>query len=641
MTAPDTFPKLLLEKAQKYGRKRIAIREKDYGIWNNVTWEEYLTHVEDFALGLLTLGFNRGDKVSIVGDNEPEWVYGELAVQALGGVAVGVYQDSTPEEVQFVADFSNSRYIIAEDQEQIDKLLEIKDRLPGVEKFIYWDPKGMRYYHDPLLMSFQEIEKLGAAYKKRHPEEFERQVAPGKGEDIALFLTTSGTTGRPKLVMLTHKNMIKMAENLSIKVDPLNERDNFVSFLPMAWAGEQMMSVAGALKIGFTVNFPEEPETIRANIREIAPQVMFSPPRIWESILSDIQVRIADTTAFKRWFFNLAMKIGRPLADMKFSKQTPNLWWKFLHRLADFLVFRALRDRIGLSRIRYAYTGGAALGPDVFRFYHAIGVNLKQIYGQTEISGISVVHRDQDIKFNTVGQAIPETEIKISEEGEILSRSPSVFVGYYRDPEATAEALRNGWLHSGDAGEIDEDGHLIMFDRVKDIMKLSDGSRFSPQYIENKLKFSPYIKEAVAFGKGRDYVTAFINIDMANVGKWAEMHRIPYTTYVDLSQKPEVYDLIRKDVERVNSELPEKAHLRKFVILHKELDADDAELTRTKKVRRGFVAERYSDLVEALYRDQQTCEVEAQVKYRDGREARIRTNLKLEFMKSEAKEVFL
>ena len=640
MTAADTFPKLLLEKAQKYGRKRIAIREKDYGIWNNVTWEDYLRHVEHFALGLLTLGFNRGDKVSIIGDNEPEWVYGEVAAQALGGVAVGVYQDSTPEEVQFVADFSNSRYVIAEDQEQIDKLLEIKDRLPGVEKFIYWDPKGMRYYHDPLLMSFQEIEKLGVAYKKRHPDEFERQAAQGKGEDIALFLTTSGTTGRPKLVMLTHTNMIKMAENLSIKVDPLNERDNFVSFLPMAWAGEQMMSVAGALKIGFTVNFPEEPETVRANIREIAPQVMFSPPRIWESILSDIQVRIADTTAFKRWFFNFAMKIGRPLADMKFSRQTPTLWWKFLHKLADFLVFRALRDRIGLSRVRYAYTGGAALGPDVFRFYHAIGVNLKQIYGQTEISGISVVHRDHDIKFNTVGQPIPETEIKISEEGEILSRSPSVFVGYYRDPEATTEALRDGWLHSGDAGEIDEDGHLIMFDRVKDIMKLSDGSRFSPQYIENKLKFSPYIKEAVAFGKERDYVTAFINIDMANVGKWAEMHRIPYTTYVDLSQKPEVYDLIRKDVERVNSELPEKARIRKFVILHKELDADDAELTRTKKVRRGFVAERYKNLVEALYRDQQTCEVEAQVKYRDGREARIRTNLKLEFVKSEAKEVF-
>jgi len=639
MTVPDTFPKLLLEKAKKYGRKRIAIREKDFGIWNNVTWQDYLNHVENFALGLLTLGFNRGDKVSIIGDNEPEWVYGELAVQALGGIAVGIYQDSTPEEVQFAADFSNSRYVIAEDQEQIDKLLEIKDRLPSAVKFIYWDPKGMRYYRDPLLMSFQEIEKLGAAYKKEHPGEFERQVAEGKGEDIALFLTTSGTTGRPKLVMLTHKNMIKMAENLSIKVDPLNEKDNFVSFLPMAWAGEQMMSVAGALRIGFTVNFPEEPETVRANIREIAPQVMFSPPRIWESILSDIQVKIADTTAFKRWVFNFAMKIGRPLADMKFSKQKPSLWWKFLHRLADFLVFRALRDRIGLSRIRYAYTGGAALGPDVFRFYHAIGVNLKQIYGQTEISGISVVHRDHDIKFNTVGQPIPETEIKISEEGEILSRSPSVFVGYYRDPEATTEALRDGWLHSGDAGEIDEDGHLIMFDRVKDIMRLSDGSRFSPQYIENKLKFSPYIKEAVAFGKGRDYVTAFINIDMANVGKWAEMHRIPYTTYVDLSQKPEVYDLIRKDVERVNSELPEKAHIRKFVILHKELDADDAELTRTKKVRRGFIAERYKDLVEALYRDQQTCEVEAQVKYRDGREARIRTNLKLEFMESEANEV--
>ncbi len=632
MELAETFPKLLLVKAKQYGARRVALREKDFGIWNEVTWAGYLEHVKYFALGLWTLGFERGDKISIIGDNEPEWVYAELGAQSLGGIAVGIYQDSTPEEIQFVADFSESRYVIAEDQEQVDKLLEIKDRLPQVQRVIYWDPKGMRFYHDPWLMSFQDVEKLGAAYDKTHPGEFESRVEEGKGDDLALFLTTSGTTGRPKLVMLTHRNLVKMAENLSMKVDPLRESDNFVSFLPLAWVGEQMTCVAGALAIGFTVNFPEEPETVRDNIREIAPQVMFSPPRIWESILSDIQVKIADTTRFKRAVYNFSMKIGRHLADLKFAKQKPSLGWKILGKLADFLVFRALRDRIGLSRIRYAYTGGAALGPDVFRFYHAIGVNLKQIYGQTEISGISVVHRDGDIKFDTVGKPIPETEIRISEDGEILSKSPSVFVGYYRDPKSTEEALRDGWLHSGDAGEIDADGHLIMFDRVKDIMKLSDGSRFSPQYIENKLKFSPYIKEAVAFGKGRDYVTAFINIEMANVGKWAEMHRIPYTTYVDLSQKPEVYELIRQDVERVNRELPQRARIRKFVILHKELDADDNELTRTKKVRRGFIEERYKILVEALYSDQNRCEVEAQVKYRDGREARIRTNLRLEFM---------
>ncbi|GBD95012.1 long-chain-fatty-acid--CoA ligase FadD15 [bacterium BMS3Abin05] len=638
MPESDTFPKLLLEREKAYGKKKIAIREKDFGIWNRVTWEVYLNHVKNFALGLQTLGFEPEDKVSIIGDNEPEWIYAELAVQALGGIAVGIYQDSTPEEIQFAADFSDSRYIIAEDQEQIDKVLEIKVRLPHIRKVIYWDPKGMRYYQDALIMSFQDVEKRGADYARTHPGEFEERVQRGKGDDVALFLTTSGTTGRPKLVMLTYRNMIKMAENLFVKVDPLNDGMNFVSFLPLAWAGEQMMAVVAALTIGFTVNFPEEPETVRADIREIAPQMMFSPPRIWESILSDIQVRIADTTAFKRAVFNLSLKIGKRLADMKFSKQRPNLRWKLLGTAADFLAFRALRDRIGLSNIRYAYTGGAALGPDVFRFYHAIGINLKQIYGQTEISGISVVHRDGDIKFSTVGKPIPETEIKISSEGEILSKSPSVFVGYYRDPEATAEALRDGWLFSGDAGEIDKDGHLIMFDRVKDIMKLSDGSRFSPQYIENKLKFSPYVKEAVAIGNGRDYVTVFINIEMANVGKWAELHRIPYTTYVDLSQKPEVYELIREDVVRVNRELPEAARIRKFVVLHKELDADDAELTRTKKVRRGFVEERYRILIEALYSDQKFCAIEAQVKYRDGREAKIKTNLKLEFMEEPEKE---
>ncbi len=634
MTA-DTLPKLLVQRATQISPHRIALREKDYGIWNPVSWQEYLTHVEHFALGLKALGLAQEEKVAILGDNEPEWLYAELAIQALGAIVVGVYQDSTPPEVQYVVDYSDSVMIVAEDQEQVDKVLEIKDQLPKVRKVIYWDHKGMRYYDDPLLISFQEVEKLGREYAQEHPQAFTEAVQQGSGADIALFLTTSGTTGKPKLVMLTHRNLIKMAENLFVKTDVLHERMDFVSFLPLAWAGEQMMSLSAALTIGFTVNFPEEPETVRQNIREIAPQVMFSPPRVWESIVSDVQVKIADTTRLKRSVYHWAMKIGRHNADLQFARKEIPIKWRLLGKLADILCLRALRDRLGLSRIRYAYTGGAALGPDVFRFYHALGVNLKQIYGQTEIAGISVVHRDGDIKFHTVGKPIPETEVRIAPNGEILSRSPSVFVGYYRDPEATREALADGWLHSGDAGEIDEDGHLIIFDRLKDIMQLSDGSRFSPQYIENKLKFSPFIKEAVAFGKRREYVTAFINIDMANVGKWAETNHIPYTTYVDLSQKEEVYRLIYKDVKRVNRDLPERAKIRKFVILHKELDADDEELTRTKKVRRGFIEERYKILVEALYSDRTTCEVEARVHYQDGREAHIKTNLKLAVLEEE------
>ncbi len=627
-----TFPKLLREKYLKWGDSKIAIREKDYGIWNEVTWKGYYENVKYFALGLKKLGFERGEHISIIGNNEPEWVYAELAAQSLGGAVIGIYQDSTPPEIKYIAELSDSVFIVTEDQEQTDKVLEIKDELPLLRKVIYWDPKGMRNYKDPILMSFQEVQEIGRQFEKEHPTLFEEEIDKGDEEDIALILTTSGTTSLPKLAMLTHKNMLKMAENLLVKVDPMEPTDEFVSFLPLAWVGEQMMSISGGLLIGFTVNFPEEPTTITENIREIGPHVMFSPPRVWEGIVSMIQVKIEDSTPLKRLVYKTFMPIGYRMADFKFNKQKPSLKWKILYKIGYFMLFRALKDRIGMTRIRKAYTGGAALGPDVFRFYHAIGVNLKQIYGQTEIAGISVVHRDDDIKFETVGKPIPETEIRISEEGEILSRSPSVFKGYYKNPEATKEALKDGWLHSGDAGYIDEDGHLVVIDRMKDVMRLSDGSIFSPQYIENKLKFSPYIKEAVVFGKEKPYVTAFINIDYENVGKWAENHQIAYTTYTDLSQKPEVYELIKKDVERVNKQLPEAARIKRFLILHKELDADDQELTRTKKVRRRFIEQKYIDLVNALYQGEDKVEVQAKVKYRDGREAIIKAFVKVETM---------
>ncbi|MCZ6635716.1 MAG: AMP-binding protein [bacterium] len=616
----DTFPKLLREKALRWGASKVAIREKDYGLWHDVTWEAYWEQVKAFGLGLKVLGLNRGDHVSVIGNNEPEWVYAELAVQALGGVVVGIYQDSTPPEVQYGVAKSDSVFVIAEDQEQVDKLLEIQEEIPQVKQVVYWDPKGMRHYEDELLIGFEAVQALGRDFERSHPKVFDREVDVGVADDVAVILPTSGTTSAPKLAMLSFGNMLQVAENLLVKVDPMVPTDKFVSALPLAWVGEQMMAVSGAMHIGFTVHFPEEATTVQENIREIAPQVMFSPPRVWEDLVSTIQVKMEDSSRLKKWVYQMWMR----KVDGGSGERALFSW------VGDWMLFRTLRDRIGLSQIRNAYTGGAALGPDVFRFFHAMGVNLKQIYGQTEISGISVIHRSGDVKFETVGHPIPETEVRISPEGEILSRSPSVFRGYYQDPEATEKALKNGWLHSGDAGYMDADGHLVVIDRMSDVMQLLDGETFSPQSIENQLKFSPYIKEAVVFGQERPYVAAFINIDFENVGKWAENRQIAYTSYTDLSQKPEVYALIQEGVAQVNEGLPEGARIVRFVNLHKELDADDQELTRTRKVRRGFVEKKYGDLVEALYGEVEEVLVEAQVRYRDGREVLVETGVRVE-----------
>ncbi|MEW6572824.1 MAG: AMP-binding protein [Bacillota bacterium] len=623
----DTLPQLLVRNARRYGEK-VALREKEFGIWQTVSWNGYLEHVRNFCLGLVHLGFQAGDKVAIIGDNRPEWIYAELAVQAAGGVSLGIYQDSLPREVSYVINHSDSRFIVVEDQEQVDKILEIKQELPNVSRVIYYDPKGMKGYHDPLLMEFTAVEALGKDLYRKSPGLFQEMVRRGQGDDLAMIAYTSGTTGFPKGAMMTHKNMLGMAKNL-LSLDPLDAKSEFLSFLPLAWMGEQMMAVSAALWVGFTVNFPEEPETVQQNLREIGPHMMFSPPRIWEDIVSRVQVKMEDSTWLKRKLYRLFMDIGYQVADARFKKEKPSVGLRALNRLGELLIFSAIKDHLGLQRLRYAYTGGAALGPEVFRFFHALGVNLKQIYGQTEIAGISVIHRNGDVKFHTVGKPIPETEVCISEEGEILSRSPSVFVGYYKNPEATTEVLRDGWLHSGDAGYIDEDGHLVVIDRLKDVMRLADGNIFSPQYISNKLKFSPYVKEAVVIGKDRPFVVALINIDMANVGRWAENHHLPYTTYVDLSQKPEVLELVTQEVKRVNGDLPPAVRIKRFVILHKELDADDEELTRTRKVRLGYVVQKYAELVEGLYRGLPDIKVETMAKYRDGREVLVQITLKV------------
>ncbi|ABU56675.1 AMP-dependent synthetase and ligase [Roseiflexus castenholzii DSM 13941] len=623
-----TLPQLLMHNAQRFG-DRVALREKDFGIWQTVTWRQFADHVRAFALGLRALGVQRGDKVAIIGDNRPEWLYAELATQAIGGASIGVYQDSVAEEVRYLVEAADARVIVVEDQEQVDKMIEIWSQLHGVLKVIYYEPKGLRRYQAPYLASFPDIEELGRVYDREHPGLFEAELAQGRPDDVAILSTTSGTTGKPKLAMLTHRNLISQGAGL-LAVDPLGPDDEFVSFLPLAWVGEQMITVAAGLQCGLTINFPESTDTVQENIREIGPRVMFSPPRIWENMLSQVQVKIQDSTRLKRAAYEWAVRQGYAMADARFNGVAPGLFLRLKYTLARLLVFEELKDHLGLRFLKRAYTGGAALGPDVFRFYHAIGVNLKQVYGQTESAGLSVIHRDGQIKFQTVGTPLPNTEVHIAANGEILVKSPSVFIGYYKNPEATAETLKDGWLHSGDAGYFDEDGHLVVIDRAKDVMTLRDGTIFSPQFIENKLKFSPYIKEAVVFGGNWPFVTAIINIDFANVGKWAENAQLSYTTYTDLAQKPQVYALIRRDVERANADLPAAARIRRFLLLHKELDADDGELTRTRKVRRRLVAERYHDIVEALYGDRHEMEVETTITYQDGRTALIKTRLHIE-----------
>jgi long-chain acyl-CoA synthetase len=623
----DTFPKLLVATAARLG-SRTALREKDLGIWQATTWQQYHDHVRDFSLGLAALGLERGDKVAIIGDNRPEWVYAELGTQGAGGISVGIYQDSNLNEAAYVIDHSDAVFVVAEDQEQVDKILDMIERLPKVKNVIYSDPRGMRHYRHPALISFAAVEEKGRALGRSQPHLWTASVAAGRADDVAIICYTSGTTGFPKGAMLTFRNLLTMAASLN-QVDAKLPEDEFVSFLPLAWIGEQMMSLANGLALGFTVNFPEEPATVMEDIREIGPHIMFAPPRIWENINSMVQVKIMDTTRAKRLMYELCMPVGYKIADFRFKKQPVPLAWRIAYLLAYGLLFRALKDRLGLSNLRRGSTGGAALGPDVFRFFHALGVPLKQIYGQTEISGISCIHADGDIQFHTVGRPIPGTELTISEQGEILSRSPSVFVGYYKNEAATREALAGGWLHSGDAGYLTEDGHLVVIDRMKDVMRLAGGATFSPQFVENRLKFSPYLKEAVVIGKDRPYLTAMLCIDMGIVGKWAESRKLGYTTYTDLSAKTEVYELLHQEVEQVNGTLPAAARIRKFVLLYKELDADDEELTRTRKVRRAFVEERYQEVIAALYSAAREVPIDAVIRFQDGKTARIRTTLQV------------
>ena len=628
ITKDLTIPKLFLQSAKKYWDKKVAMREKEFGIWVPITWKEYYENVKRIALGMVSLGLEREDKVAMIGDNRPEALWTEMAAMCVGAVGIWLFQDSLIDEVSYIIDHSDAKLMVGEGQEEVDKCLRIKDKCPKMKKMIWDDPKGMRDYDDPILIGLKEVMRIGEELDKKKPALFEDMVMKGRGEDICLLFYTSGTTALPKGALLTHYNMLTMGQNL-MRVDPYFETDDFVSYLPFAWIGEQMMSISCGIQAGFTLNFPEEPETAQENIREIGPHVMFAPPRVYEQMVRNVQVKYLDASWLKRKAYELAMNIGYQVAELKFSKKPIPGYWKVLYCLADLVVHKKLKDHLGLSRIRDTYTGGAAMGPDHFRFFHSLGVNLKQIYGQTEIAGISVLHRDGDIKFDTVGIPLPETEVKITPEGEIISKSPSVFQGYYKMPEETAKTLREGWLYSGDTGFLDADGHLVVFDRTKDVMILNDGTKFAPQYLETRLKFSPYIKDVWAIGDQRSYVTCVVCIDYGVVGNWAEERNIAYTSYPELSQMSEVCELVKKEIIKMNKDLPPAAKIKRFVNLYKEFDADDDELTRTRKLRRAFVEVRYKDIVDGLYSDKDSVHMDTNITYEDGRVVHIKTDLKV------------
>jgi len=594
-----TFPGRLVERARQRGGQ-IALREKKYGIWQEVTWRDYAAHVRAVALGLESLGLRPGDTIAVISGNRPSWLYVELAAQSIGAVPLGVYVDALPEQVSRVLEHSEARVVLAEDQEQADKVLGVREALPRLERIVVDDTRGLETYREPMLVSLERVETEGRAIDERERGRYESLLAQRRPDDVALLSYTSGTTGMAKAAMISHRNLLAMAAGVT-EVDPMREGDEVVSFLPFAWVGEQLVSVAMALHVGGTVNFPEEPETARDDLREIGPHVMVAPPRFWEAMCSEYQVKIADSGFMKRLATRAALALGARAAAREGDRARPGVSARAQRALARLLAFRTLLDKLGLSRVRRAYTGGAPLGPEIFAFFRTIGLNLKQVYGQTETAGICVVHPDGDVRAGTVGKPTPGTRVRISESGEILVAGESVFLGYYKNPEATARALDDGWLRTGDAGLLEPDGHLVMIDRVTDVLRMADGSRFSPALIENKLKFSPFVREAVVVGEERPYVVALIQIDMGNVGSWAETHRLPFTTFKDLSGKPEVAALIAEAVARVNQSVPEAARIREFALFDKELDADDGELTRTQKVRRSTILTKYRDMIERLY----------------------------------------
>jgi long-chain acyl-CoA synthetase len=635
----DTFPRLLLLHA-KNRPERPAFREKDLGIWQITCWSEAAKEVRKLACGLAELGFRRGMNLAIIGDNRPRLYMAMAAAQSLGGIAVPLYQDAPAADMAYVLDNAGIDFAMVEDQEQVDKLLEARETVSGLSHIIYDDPRGMRNYTQSGLHSFEGVQALGAAYDHDHPDFYLHEVNAGRADDIAVMLYTSGTTGRPKGVCHSHRALIATGTTLA-EFDQLSADDEVLCYLPLAWVGDFLYSYALSNIVGFCLNCPESPVTVGSDLREIGPTYYFGPPRIYENTLTQVMIRIEDASAIKRAIFHYFMRVARR-AGLKLldGKGGVSLADRLLYAIGDILVYGPLKNVLGMSRIRVAYTGGEAIGPDLFDFYRSIGINLKQLYGMTETCVTVCMQRSGDVKLDTVGRPMKNVEVKIADSGEVLVRSPGLMVEYYQRPEDTAEAIdKDGYFHTGDAGFFDADGHLKIIDRAKDVGRMADGTMFAPKYIENKLKFFPFIKEAVAFGDGQASCNAFINIDMEAVGNWAERRNLAYSGYTDLASQPAVYQLIADCVEKVNADLTHDAllsnsQIHRFLILHKELDPDDDELTRTRKVRRRFIAEKYAVLIEALYADKARQYIETQVKFEDGRLGMIAADLEIRHVKT-------
>jgi long-chain acyl-CoA synthetase len=622
----NTLPKLLRTRVKSHGRQ-AGMREKDRGIWQTHTWRQCQEHVCDFALGLAAHGFKRGDKLSVLGDNCARLYWAQLATHALGGMSVPLYQDSIASELMHVLSHAEVSVIVAEDQEQVDKALSLKAELPQLRLIIYEDPRGMSSYSDSMLKSFADIEAAGRTFGEQHPDYYDREVDQGRAEDVALIAYTSGTTGRSKGVLLTHSNMIATSESF-LSVEAVSRGDNWLCYLPMGWVGDSIFSLSASLVAGVTCNCPESPETVQRDLRELGPSALLAPPRIWENMLTGLQVKAADASWLKRrvyeFFRGAAERRELLLGD---GKPVPAST-RFACRIGEVLVYGPVRDQLGLRNARWCLTGGAPLGADTFRFFRSFGINLKQIYGATEASALVSMQHDGEADPNTVGRTLPGTEVRIGERGEVEVKGPGVFVGYYKQDDATRDTLTaDGWLKTGDAGLVDPRGQLAIIDRAKDVGKLDDGTPFAPQFIENKLKFSPFIREAVAFGDQRPFTAVMIAIDISTAGKWAEQRNLPYTSFMDLVAKPQVAHLIIDEVNKINATLPGTTKVARMVLLNKELDADDAEITRTRKVRRAFVAEKYAPVIAALYDGSSEAKLTMDITFEDGRKSTLTSTL--------------
>jgi long-chain acyl-CoA synthetase len=624
--ATSTLPKLLQRNAEQ-DPKGPGIREKTRGVWQTLTWTGYRDQVRDFALGLAAIGFKRGDKLSVIGDNRPQLYIAQLSAQALGGVSVPVYQDSIASELVYVLNHAETSIIVAEDQEQVDKALSLKDKLPRLRWIIYDDPRGLSFYDDPLLRSYDSVLVEGRKFGAAHSGFYDAELSQGGADDTAMIAYTSGTTGNPKGAMLSHRNLIATAESF-IEVNDVKAGDNWLSYLPMAWVGDAAFTLGMALVARLTANCPENPETVQRDLRELGPDAMLAPPRIWENMLTLMQIKGNDASPMKRRVFEHFRALAERCELKRSGGKGLSLTDRIGLALGEIMVYGPVRDQLGLRKARWCYTGGAPLGPDTYRFFRSFGINLKQVYGATEASAMISCQADAEANPNTVGRPIPRIEVKIDDRGEVMLKGCNVFKGYFKQDEVTRDTVTaDGWLKTGDAGFFDKQGHLVIIDRAKDVGKLSDGSAFAPQYIENKLKFSPFIREAVAFGDQRSFVVAMIAIDMQTVGTWAEKQGLAYTSFMDLSRKPEVAGLIGAEIAKANATLPDIQQVKRYLLLNKELEADDAEMTRTRKVRRRFVAEKYASVIDAFYGGADSADVTMEITFEDGRKSTLSSTI--------------